>query len=193
MLSAEAEAEVTSLARRLGEPRRWMREYAASPEKAGWVKKMLKRPGEVSLVVPGAANGVWLHTKEFYPPGVYRLPSGGIHEGESVESAAFREAFEEMGFKPDLALFLGLIENIFEVGGESSVYPTYIFETSLLTGAPHVVDLDEPISGFRLIDISELAQVSDQLNALPPHWQPWGHFRAASHALVLEALKEARG
>jgi ADP-ribose pyrophosphatase YjhB (NUDIX family) len=188
MLTAEEEAEIGGLARRVGVPRRWRREYETTSEQAGWVKKMLKRRGEVILVVPTAEGRIWLHTKQFYPPGVYRLPSGGIHQRESVEEAASRELYEEMGFKPELARFLGVVENVFKFDRETLVYPSYILETRSITDPPSVSDPDEAISGFREIDIRELGKIVEQLDSLASAWQPWGHFRAAPHALVAEAM-----
>jgi ADP-ribose pyrophosphatase YjhB (NUDIX family) len=191
MLTAEAEAEIAELARRFGVPRRWRREYEiSSPESEAWAKKMLKRPGEVVLVVPLDDHRVWLHTKQFYPAGVYRLPSGGIHDGEGFEAAARRETYEEMGFVPELSRFMGVVENVFAPDGETVVYPTYVLETKPMPGSPRVTDPDEAISGFREIYVQELPKITEQLDSLAPNWQPWGHFRAAPHARVAEALQD---
>ncbi|MFN3334498.1 MAG: NUDIX domain-containing protein, partial [Caldilinea sp.] len=43
------------------------------------------------------AEGVLLHIKTFYPEGAYRLPTGGVHIGETVLDALAREIFEETG------------------------------------------------------------------------------------------------
>ncbi|MCS7179708.1 MAG: NUDIX domain-containing protein, partial [Anaerolineae bacterium] len=49
------------------------------------------REGEVVLLLRRADGSLLLHTKTFYPDGVYRLPSGGIRRGEKVLAAAARE------------------------------------------------------------------------------------------------------
>ncbi|MDX1524172.1 MAG: hypothetical protein R3264_21255, partial [Anaerolineae bacterium] len=35
--------------------------------------KVKRRRGEVVMVIPNKKGEIWLHTKAFYPPGVYRL------------------------------------------------------------------------------------------------------------------------
>ena len=42
---------------------------------------------EVVMVVPRPGGKVLLHTKSFYPPGTYRLPTGRLRLGESPEAA----------------------------------------------------------------------------------------------------------
>lgn len=185
---AESEAEIAQLAQTYGIPERWKRVYAFTNAKSFWVKKMLKRRGEVVLVVPGSVNRIWLHTKQFYPHDIYRLPSGGIHQGEAVELAVYRESFEELGEKPEIVRFIGLVENEFVLGAESAIYPTYAFLTQPITTKPQVNDPSEAISGFKEIEIGDLSQISRQLDSLDSDWQPWGHFRAAPHAMVMQVL-----
>ncbi|MBC8446212.1 MAG: NUDIX domain-containing protein, partial [Chloroflexi bacterium] len=86
--------EIEELARRYGPTER--RSY--SLERGGerceyWRKALTQRRGEVIFAVkrPG---GLILHTKDIYPPGIYRLPSGGVSWGESVLSALHREVRE---------------------------------------------------------------------------------------------------
>lgn len=45
-------------------------------------------------------------SKPFFPPGVYRAPSGGLHPGETVEEAALREMLEETGLTISLHRYL---------------------------------------------------------------------------------------
>jgi 8-oxo-dGTP diphosphatase len=189
MLTPETEKEIAELGERFGTPTRWRREYEIPAGSVAWVKKMLKRRGEVILVVPGSQDRIWIHTKQFYPDSVYRLPSGGIHEREAAEDAARRETREEMGFEPQLARFIGVVENVFKFEGETSVYPTYIFETKPFTGSPQVTDPGEAISGFQEIRIQDLYKVIEKLETLEVDWQPWGHFRSAPHALIAEELQ----
>ncbi len=190
MLAPSEEAELAELAQKYGTPRRWTREYEAGTERnRAWVKKTTRRRGEVILVVPRPGGRVLLHTKDTYPDGVYRLPGGGVNPNEAVEPAARREAYEELGFDVEFARLLGVIENVFVVDGERMSYPSYIFMTAPMSAAPKVMDPDEKISGFDEIPVEELSRVSEQLEALPPAWQPWGKFRAAPHALAREVLR----
>lgn len=52
---------------------------------------------EVVLVLPRPGGKVITTAKRFYPEGVFRIPSGGIHPGETPEQAFVREAMEETG------------------------------------------------------------------------------------------------
>ncbi len=194
MLTPEREAEIVELARRLGKPLRWQREYPIlNRRNASWVRSTVRRSGEAILVVPRPNGNFIFHTKSSYPEGVYRLPGGGINRGEGVEHAARREAQEEMGFDLPMARFLGVVENIFVVDGERLSYPSYVFLTPPTSAAPRVMDPHEQISGFRELPLADFPGIIQQLETLPPDWQPWGEFRAAPHALVLQALAEQRG
>ncbi len=191
MLTPEAEAEIANLSAHLGTPLRWTREYTATTERnREWARKVTKRRAEVIQVLPRPGGRVLLHTKSTYPEGVYRLPGGGVNQGEAIEPAVRRETWEETGFDVALARFLGVIENTFVVDGDTLSYPSFIFLMQPTVEAPRVLDPDEEITGFKEIPPAELAQVVAQLNALPPNWQPWGQFRAAPHALVIEALSK---
>ena len=56
-----------------------------------------RRTAEVVLIVPRPDDCVLVHTKEFYPSGIWRLPTGGIQRSETIERALRREAVEETG------------------------------------------------------------------------------------------------
>ncbi len=190
MLTPKEENEIAELARRFGEPLRWTREFALTTERnREWARKTTRRRGEIVLVVPRPENRFLLHTKPFYPDAVYRLPSGGVNAEEAVDAAARREAYEEMGFEATLARFIGVVENVFTMDGAKLTYPSYIFVTQPTTEPPRVMDPDERIAGFRDVPLETLGQVAEKLDALPPDWQPWGHFRATPHALVVDVLK----
>ncbi len=194
MLTPEEENEIQELAPRLGQPLRWQREYPITNRRnADWARTTVRRRGEAILVVPRPNETYLFHTKSSYPEGIYRLPSGGVNRGEGVEHAARRETQEEMGFELPMARFLGVVENVFVVDGERLCYPSYIFLTPPTTAKPRVMDPHEQISDFRELALAAFPRVIAQLEGLLPEWQPWGQFRAAPHALALEALTQDRG
>ncbi len=189
MLTPNVEAEIGELAAGYGSPRRWRREYRiASDKDAEWVRRMMRRRGEVILIVPRPDGRVLLHTKQFYPASVFRLPSGGIRRDERVLDAAQREAYEELGFNIPIARFLGVLENEFIVDGETLTYPSFIFQTEPLTDSPQVIDPDEEITAFLEVSVEELKNIAESLVALPREWEMWGRFRAAPHLLAKDAL-----
>lgn len=183
----DLDAEIESLAKRYGKPWRQAHEYIVrSNEFANWVKKLTRRRGEVILIVPRGKGRVLLHTKPYYPEGVYRLPTGGIHQGEAADLAARREALEETSLDAEPKRLLGVLENIFLVEGKRIVYPSFIFEMPALSQAPHPTDSDEPISGFCDASPEKLGRVGEQLDSLKSGWAEWGAFRAVPHRLLGE-------
>jgi 8-oxo-dGTP pyrophosphatase MutT (NUDIX family) len=189
MLSPEAEAEIQALTRRFGTPLRWTRTYTQNPLDPNG-KKPQNRRGEAILVVPRPHHRVLLHTKSFYPEGIYRLPSGGIHFGEGADAAARREVFEEAGLQIALTRFLGVVENFFPTDDGDLNFPSYVFQTTPTTEPPRVIDSDERITGFRDATLAEVRAMVQLMKTVPPEWAAWGEFRATPHELVLQVLEE---
>ncbi|MCG2770199.1 MAG: NUDIX hydrolase [Anaerolineae bacterium] len=69
-------------------------------------RKRGKRAAEVVFLVCRPGGKFLLHTKSFYPPGAYRVLTGGIEEGEDLVAAICREAREETGLEVSVERFL---------------------------------------------------------------------------------------
>jgi 8-oxo-dGTP pyrophosphatase MutT (NUDIX family) len=179
------EKEIADLAARYGAPIRWSRTLAVSSETTKERRKSLqKRRAEAVLAMLRPGGRVLLHTKVFYPDGVFRLLSGGIARGEPAGAAAERETYEETGLRPGLARFLGVIEYDFTSGNEHVPFVSYIFGTQESSDSPYPTDASEGIYDFREVAWRELDQVADALEHLTGEWQDWGRFRALPHRLV---------
>ena len=186
------EAEVSQLSAAYGpaERRRVVVEMQSSSFD-NWREKLViksNRRGEVVLAIRRPDGQVLLHTKPFYPAGVFRLPSGGVHPGEAVLAGVAREAKEETGLDVTLDRFVGVIEYEFRHGQQRLPFVSYVFVTQADASPPVVQDPDEQISGFRYISPAEIRQVAAQLRALPAGWSDWGNFRAWPHDMVADAL-----
>jgi len=157
-----------------------------------WGQKVLRdRRGEVVLVIQRDSGEVLLHTKTLYPPGVYRLPSGGVSWGETVSASLRREVYEETGFTAWEERFLGLVSYDFRGADRSVSFVSYVFLLTGVQGSPDVKDEDERISGFKWVSVSELPAVAAALRSLPedsPGRQDWGRFRALAHDFAAERL-----
>ncbi|MGB8648255.1 MAG: NUDIX hydrolase [Anaerolineae bacterium] len=189
MLTLQEKAEIEELAGKLGTPLYATRELVATTANdIQWFYKLVRRRGEVILVVPRPNGRVLLHTKSTYPSGIYRLPGGGVNPGEPALDAAQREALEETGFDAPMTRLLGVVENEILVQGNRLSYPSYVFLTGPTTALPHVLDLEEDIADFREVPVDDLSLIAAQLEAMPPDWQPWGQFRATPHVLARQAL-----
>ena len=69
------------------------------------------RRGEVAMAIRRPSGGILLQTKSFYPPATFRLPTGGIKEGEDVEHALLREVHEESNLTVDVERVVAVIEH----------------------------------------------------------------------------------
>ncbi len=185
--------EIADLAARYGTPLHWERSLEVSAKTVEERRrKDFEQRGEVVFAVPRPGRRVLLHTKAFYPPGAYRLLSGGIIIGERVEAAAQREIREETGLATKLARMLGVVEYKFRHDGAQVEFVSYVFSTTKTTGSPRAIDEQEQIAGFRDVAWSELEQVGERLENLSGDWHDWGVFRAIPHRLVLQAIRDLR-
>jgi 8-oxo-dGTP pyrophosphatase MutT (NUDIX family) len=174
-----------------GERRSILRQVTAKFFDEWWRLLVLKgnRRGEVVLALRRPDGRILLHTKQFYPEGVFRLPSGGVHPGEPALQAAVREAMEETGLEVTVERLLGLLEYQFQHAGRTLPFVSYVFLVRAGAGRPAVQDPHERITAFRFVEAPELRGVADRLRALPESWSDWGHFRAPAHDLAAEALR----
>ncbi len=146
------------------------------------------RQGEVLLAIRRPGGRMLLQTKAFYPPGAYRLPTGGIQEGEALLDAVRREVLEETGLDARVERFLGTLCYRFRRAGRPLVRATYAF---LLDGGAAPLrpqDEAERITGFRELPWSKLPAVAGGLEGQPGEWAVWGRFRALGHRFVAEAM-----
>ena len=157
-----------------------------------WLRKMVtkaNRRGEVVLVIQRPDGQTLLHTKRFYPEGVYRLPTGGVHPDESVLSGAVREAREETGLTVTVDGFLGTVEYEFCHEGRWLFFVSYVLLLQANDHRPEVQDPDEQITGFRYVPPRQIRAVAAQLRALPSEWDDWGRFRALPHDLIADVMR----
>lgn len=153
-----------------------------------WREKAARdRRGEVVLVIQHPDGQVILHTKDFYPAGTYRLPSGGVRWGEAVLSAVHREAREETGLEVKVECLLGLIEYEFQCQERTMPFVSYVFLLQE-AGGELTPQGSEHITSFRLASPEELSDVAAALRDLKGDWKGWGRFRAIAHDLTAEAL-----
>jgi ADP-ribose pyrophosphatase YjhB (NUDIX family) len=154
-----------------------------------WRRELVeKRRGEVVFVVKGP-GGLILHTKDFYPSGTYRLPSGGVRWGESVLSALHREAQEEMGLEVEVDRFLGLLVYEFRCQEETMPFVSYVFLVREAGGELAPQDKEEHILSFCQVPVVKLSAVAGSLRAMEGDWRDWGEFRAIAHDFVVEMMR----
>jgi len=141
------------------------------------------REGEVVLALRRADGHLLLHSKDFYPPGTYRLPSGGVQRGEPVLAAAHREAGEETGLALRDARPLGLLTYRLRCETRTLFFHSWLV-LGEVEGEPALRDAGERISAYRWTPAETLPPLAAELDALPAPWSGWGRFRAPAHRAV---------
>ena len=154
-----------------------------------WEMVRRKRDAEVVMLLRRHSGRYIVHTKAFYPKGVYRLLTGGIKPGEDLVAALEREMAEETGLDTSVERFLGILDYRFVHQKRSIAFRSYLF--ALVERGSNVLASNDPkeaISGYREIPLAELSDLASDLEALSPDWLDWGRFRAAAHRFIVEAL-----
>jgi 8-oxo-dGTP pyrophosphatase MutT (NUDIX family) len=185
--------EIAELSFRFGAPR-----LIEAPIPDGFASPIYNEriDGEVCFVVRRPNGNILLSIKPFYPPGAYRLPTGGIEPGERLLDAVRREAHEETGLDTDVSRFLAAIR--YQPLRDTSVpaiFQTFAFLLDERGGTLGSLDPHEPLE-YREVAPAELAAVADQLERTPSaystdldgDWSDWGRFRAVVHRVVADAF-----
>ncbi len=206
--------EVPGLVQRYGEP---LAIRANGCDEFLRTVNMSDRPAEVCMVVRRPNGKLITSTKAFYPSETYRLPTGGIHPGESLYDALLRETHEETSLTVAVRRFLGIVRYGAAdappdpaVGHASLqhdglyVFTTYAFLLDELGGDLHMTDPNEMVTGYREVTLSELPALAEHLETLGDQvarnttepadvvatWRVWGAFRAVAHRIVYNALTQ---
>ncbi len=180
------EAEIAELSAKYGTPKRLACALLSSELKA--LEFNERRRGEVVFPI-FREDRILTITKDFYPKGVYRLPSGGIHMGERIKEALHREVREETGLEIVSARFLGIITYY---DGGILLYVSYLFAIDGSKGELAPEDEDEGIIDYRWVSIEELERIAQHLADLEDDWNNWGRFRAIVHKFLYEILSIER-
>jgi 8-oxo-dGTP pyrophosphatase MutT (NUDIX family) len=176
---------------RFGEPVRRCYHYQVTESSwRDWETRRSKRAGEVVLLLRRKGGHYLVHTKGFYPQGVYRLLSGGIKPGEDLVAAVLREAHEETGLRVDVQRFLASAEHCFAWQDRCQRFASYLFLLSEQGGVLGSKDPAEAISDFREVPLASLEEMARNLESLSPEWSDWGCFRASMHHLAVEVLRD---
>ena len=153
-------------------------------------QRLTTRPGEVVLVLRASSGSVWLQTKEFYPDGIFRVPTGSLKQGEAPDEGYRRELAEETGVSP-LPAAERLARISYRRNRSLLPFESYLYLVRGIDVQPSPSDPGERISGWRLTPAADLAAVARELRGLGAQWGSWGVFRAVGHEVLLGVLPKA--
>ena len=204
MLAPSIETEIATLAARYGAPQRIAVDLRGGPFRP---LSATDRIGEVCMVVRRTNGKLLTAVKTFYPPGAFRLLTGGIKHGEAIADALLRETAEETGLDVVVRRFLAVIEYhlVGDAGQEPAgsacataapAFATFAFLLDEVSGTLAVQDAEEQLGAFHEAAIDELPALAERLEHVPDgfhpeirgSWQDWGRFRAVVHRVVYDAL-----
>jgi NAD+ diphosphatase len=189
--------EVAALVDRLGPTA-----FVAAPIPDGLFEpvSLRDRIGEVCMVVRRPSGRLITFRKEFYPPGVMRLLTGGVKPGEAIEAALLREVAEETGLDVAVRQLLAVIGYSAPGDGPDGFsFFSFAFLLDELGGELASHDPDERLEAFGEAwphELPALAAFLEQLEAredraISGSWRTWGRFRAVVHRVVAAQLGDS--
>src|SRR5262245_1612857 len=195
MLDPAVETEIAALAARYGAPQRVAAELEGQPFSP---LTLDDRYGEVCMVVRRTNGRLITAIKTFYPPGAFRLLTGGVDHGESIAAALLRETAEETGLDVVVRRFLAVIEYRLALL-HPHAFATFAFLLDEIGGTLAAQDEGERLGGFREVAPAELPDIAAALERVPDSfdreiegsWRDWGHFRAVVHRVVYETMRDS--
>lgn len=193
----QTDPEIASLSARYGEPCRLHVALSVGTLFSA-VNVRPERTAEVVFAIVRPSGRLLVHTKAFYPPGAFRLPSGSIQAGEPVEAALRREVAEETSLQVEVVRFLAVVSYDLKLPQDAvRQFTSYVFLLREVGGSLTAADENERVAGFREILPSELPALAQKLESLASSpkreirsWGDWGRFRAVAHRVVWDALRE---
>lgn len=122
--------------------------------------------------------------KPFYPPGIYRAPSGGLNPGESFEDGIGREIAEEIGCEIELEKFLLRTEVDFVHSSDNIRWRSFVFTARYVRGDFDYSDHEE-IREVKVVDWADFENFGRWMRETDIGGL---HYRAALHDTVVELL-----
>ena len=93
------------------------------------------RRHDVTFAILAAGGLVVAIRKPQFPPGAWRIPSGGIQPGESLEAGTAREALEETGLEIELTGYPLVARSEFTHAGGVEAWTTHVVTARVRGGA----------------------------------------------------------
>ena len=128
---------------------------------------------------------------EFYPDGVYRIPTGGVQFGEDIIHALRRESAEELGLTVEMKRFLGAVRYHISCEGESLSFASFVFWLRETGGEILTDATEDEICEYIEADTDKLSEIAENLRTNTSNWHDWCSFRVQTTAFIIPFLKES--
>jgi ADP-ribose pyrophosphatase YjhB (NUDIX family) len=176
--------EIQNMAKRYGEP-----ESIHFTLPTGQFSPLVEddRDAEVVSAIIRPNGKLITIAKTFYPAGVFRLPTGGIEYGESIESTLHREIHEETNLTVDIIKYIAIVN--YTVTDKTRRFFSHIFLVKEVGGELKCNDKKEKISLYKEVNMEELREIIVNLERLEGKFSEWGIFRSLPHKAVLKTLE----
>lgn len=177
---------IDAMVARYGRPERAEFEFPVPEEEFRFIRSTQKHGRQHDITVYGfRGDEVIVIAKHFYPPGMYRAPSGGINPGESIEEGAAREMMEETGTQMMLERFLLESRVTFTSPLGRIPWVSFVFQAQYLAGDFEFTDRREirEVRTARLEEFIEFGRIMRRLD------KGGLHYRAALHETVAPLLR----
>ena len=142
------------------------------------------RRGEIAFAIRNPQNRILVHTKEFYPQNVFRIPTGGIHLDEPVQEAMYRELYEETGLQDDQLILAHILLLRMIYDDKSIPFVSYVYSGQIDQIEVVSQDPSEQIEEFKWFDETEFTHLIQTLEQLKFEWADWGKMRAVVHHIL---------
>lgn len=154
-----SEEDIAAIEHDLGVPLTTTMSFDVSASEFDMVdRSMYKgRAHDVTMFIRAAQDpkDVVVIRKPFFPPRVFRAPSGAANPGESLRDGALRESKEETGLDVALDRYVARIAARFTCDGKAIDWTTHVFEAQELAGILRPIDTHE-IAEARWASLDEL-------------------------------------
>lgn len=157
-------------------------ENATEEEVSTWKVREAAR----GIVIDNEGKVAMLHvSKNNY----YKLPGGGIDEGEDKETAFKRECMEEIGCAVDIMGVLGVVEEWRKIFELKQISYCYIGKVVGEKGKPNFTE-SELLNGFEIVWVEKSEALEKLLNAVASNFEGEEYIKPRDVAIVEEYLKQ---
>jgi 8-oxo-dGTP diphosphatase len=145
------------LVERFGPPAEWDGSRPITARDVGTIGPSMERGRhhDVTFAIRDEEGQVVVIRKPQFPPGAWRIPSGGILPGEPLETGTAREALEETGLEIGITGYPLVARSAFVHGGRDYGWVTHVVTASVTGGRLEPRDVAE-IDAARWMTMADL-------------------------------------